>query len=69
MADQESHCIIELSNGDRIEASDTCEDVENRLRRGGESLKSVTDSDGKTQWVNPAHVVRLHERGSRAPVV
>jgi hypothetical protein len=66
MAESEANCVIVLSTGETIETSETMDNVENRLRRGGESLKSVTNAQGKTQWVNVAHVVQLHERGERS---
>jgi hypothetical protein len=67
MAESESNCVIVLSTGKTIESSDTVEDVQNHFSRGGEPLRSVTDTKGDTHWVNIAHVVHLHERGDRSP--
>ena len=66
MAESQSNCVIELSNGKGIETSDTVEDVRDQLSSGSGVLKGVTDTKGKTQWVHISHVVHLHERGDRS---
>jgi hypothetical protein len=60
VAASETKSVIVLTSG-AIESSETPEEVQKRLFRGGEALKQVVDRTGRVHWVNPDHVVQIHE--------